>query len=172
MTTVPKDRRTTPGHSERPALRLDDVDRALLRLLTADARMPNNALAASVGIAPSTCLARVRALREYGVIHGFHADVDPTAVDRPLQAMVAIRLAAHTRDQIDAFRSAVVRLPGVLSVFHVAGANDYLLHVATRDADALREFVLDHLTAHPGVTHAETSLIFEHVRGAGILTPD
>ncbi len=169
---MPKDRRASPGPVDRPALRLDAIDRALLRLLTADARMPNNALAASVGIAPSTCLARVRALCEHGVIQGFHADVGPAAVDRPLQAMVAIRLAAHTREQIDAFRSAVVQLPGVLSLFHVAGVNDYLLHVATRDADALREFVLDHLTAHPGVTHAETSLIFEHVRGAGILEPD
>jgi DNA-binding Lrp family transcriptional regulator len=59
-------------------------------------------------------------------------------------------------------------LPGVLSLFHVSGANDYLLHVSAATPDALREFVLDHLTADPAVSHAETSLIFEHVRG----TPD
>jgi DNA-binding Lrp family transcriptional regulator len=51
-------------------------------------------------------------------------------------------------------------------MFHVSGANDYLLHVAAATPDALREFVLDHLTADPAVIHAETSLIFEHVRGA------
>ena len=55
----------------------------------------------------------------------------------------------------------------MLSLFHVSGANDYLLHVSAASPDALREFVLDHLTADPAVVHAETSLIFEHVRGAG-----
>lgn len=127
--------------------------------------MPNNALAQATGIAPSTCLTRVRSLRERGVIRGFHADVDLAAVGQPLQAMVAIRIGAHSRDEIDRFRAAAPGLPGVLSVFHVSGANDYLLHVAAASPDALREFVLDYLTADPAVVHAETSLIFEHVRG-------
>jgi DNA-binding Lrp family transcriptional regulator len=98
------------------------------------------------------------------VIRGFHADVDLAALGRPLQAMVAIRIGAHSRDEIDRFRAMVPRLPGVLSLFHVSGANDYLLHVAAESPDALRDFVLDHLTADPAVVHAETSLIFEHVR--------
>ena len=55
-------------------VRLDDVDTAILRELVRDARIPNNALAEKVGIAPSTALARMRALRESGVIKGFHAD--------------------------------------------------------------------------------------------------
>ncbi len=58
---------------------LDDVDRRILGVLAADGRMPNNALAAEVGVAPSTCLARVRALRDSGVIRGYHADIDPAA---------------------------------------------------------------------------------------------
>lgn len=147
---------------------LDEVDRKLVQLLTADGRMPNNALAEACGIAPSTCLTRVRALRMSGVIRGFHADVDLAALGQPLQALIAIRIGAHSRDEIDRFRTKVPGLPGVLSLFHVSGANDYLLHVAATTPDALREFVLDHLTADPAVSHAETSLIFEHVRA----TPD
>lgn len=148
---------------------LDDVDRAIVRVLAEDGRIPNNALAAAVGIAPSTCLGRVRALRERGVVRGFHADVDLAAVGRPIQAMVAVRLETHARREIEAFRARAPRLPGVLGVFHVAGEDDYVLHVAAEDAEALRDFVLDHLTAHPLVRHAETSLIFEHVRGEGRL---
>ena len=146
---------------------LDDVDRAILEALSADARLPNNRLAARVGIAPSTCLARVRALRESGVIHGFHAEVDLAALGRPLQAMIAVRLTVHAREQIDAFTSAVRGLPGVLSVFHMTGVNDYLVWVAASDAQDLREFVVDHLATHPSVAHAETSLIYEHRRGPG-----
>jgi DNA-binding Lrp family transcriptional regulator len=97
------------------------------------------------------------------VIRGFHADVSLAAMGRPVQALIAIRLAAHTRDQIDDVRRTIPALPGVLAMFHVSGVNDYLIHVAVADTDALREFLLDHVTSQPGVAHAETSLIFEHV---------
>ena len=146
---------------------LDDVDIAILEALVDDARTPNNRLAERLGIAPSTCLARVRALRKSGVLKGFHADVDLAALGRPLQAMIAVRLTVHHREQIDAFTNAVRDLPGVLSVFHVAGVNDYLVWVAAEDAQDLREFVVDHLATHPSVAHAETSLIYEHRRGPG-----
>ena len=146
---------------------LDDTDRALLRLLADDARTPNNALAAAVGIAPSTCLARVRRLREAGVIRGYHADIDPAAVGRPLQAIVAVRLQAHKRAAVDSFVAAVPRLPGVVAVLHTAGVDDYLVHVAAASPEALRAFILDHVTSHPAVRATQTSLIFETIPGRG-----
>ena len=150
---------------------LDDVDRRIISVLVDDARIPNNALAALVGIAPSTCLGRVRALRERGAIRGYHADVDPAVLGRPLQAMIAVRLRTHVREQVEQFRRAAPQIPGVISVFHVSGADDYLLHVAVADSDALRDFVLDHLTGHPAVGHTETSLIFEQLRGTTPVVP-
>jgi len=79
--------------------------------------------------------------------------------------VIAVRLRSHTRPQIDVFVRDISALPGVVSVFHVAGVDDYLLHVAMSDSDALRDFVLDHLTSHPAVQHTETSLIFERRYG-------
>ncbi|WP_231905036.1 MULTISPECIES: Lrp/AsnC family transcriptional regulator [Streptomycetaceae] len=141
------------------------VDEAILRLLAQDARMPNSAIAAAVGVAPSTCLARIRSLRERGVIRGFRAELDPAALGLGIQAMISVRLHSHSRGQVDSFVREIPRLPGVVDLFHVSGADDYLLRVAVRDSDALRDFVLDHLTTHPAVRHTETSLIFGHVRG-------
>jgi DNA-binding Lrp family transcriptional regulator len=146
-------------------LRLDVVDRAILDALAADARIPNNALAALVGVAPSTCLGRVRALRESGVIRGYHADIDQAALGRGLQAMIAVRLQSGARDRIDAFIRRLRRRPEVVALFFLAGADDFLLHVATADAAALRGFVVDELSAHSEVALTETNLIFEHVRG-------
>src|SRR4051794_22909522 len=147
---------------------LDNTDRAILGALSRDARIPNNKLADAVGIAPSTCLARVNALRESGVLLGFHAEIDLAALGRPLQAMIAVRLAVHAREQIEAFTQAVRQLPGVLSVFHMTGVTDYLVWVAAADMEELREFVVDHLATHTAVAHAETSLIYEHRRGPGL----
>ncbi len=154
-----------PNHRQPP---LDDVDRSILELVAADARITNQRLAELVGIAPSTALARLRSLREHGVVRGYHAELDLAALGRPLQALIAVRLTVHAREQIDAFTTAVSRLPGVLMVFHLTGVTDYLVWVATADAQDLREFVVDHLATHPAVAHAETSLIYEHKRGPGI----
>jgi len=157
--------RAMPNHPHAP---LDAVDRAILEALSADARLSNARLAERAGIAQSTCLARVRALRERGVLTGFHAEVDLAALGRPLQALVAVRLAVHNREQIDEFTAHIRSLAGVLSVFHLAGPTDYLVWIAAESAQDLREFVVDHLATDPAVAHAETSLIYEHSRGPGI----
>jgi DNA-binding Lrp family transcriptional regulator len=145
------------------AANLDETDRAILRELARDARLPNNALAQRADIAPSTCLARVRALRERGVIRGYHADIDPAALGRPLQAMVAVRLQAGARGHLRAFVAGMARLPEVLNVFFLAGKDDFLLHVAAASTHGLRDFV-ERLSANADVAYTETSLIFEHVR--------
>jgi len=146
---------------------LDPVDHRILAALVRDARIPNNALAAEVGIAPSTCLGRVRALREAGVIRGYHAELDPDAVGLQLQAMIAVRLRAGARDRMRLFTERMRTCPEVRHIYFLAGADDFLLDVATSDAAALRTFVVDQLSAHPEVGLTETNLIFEHVRGQG-----
>lgn len=142
---------------------LDRTDRALLRLLEQDARTPNSTLAELVGIAPSTCLGRIRALRERGVIRGYHADVDPAATGHPLQAMISVRLQSDARSRLAEFVERVGRMPEVRDVYFLAGADDYVLRVATADAGALRDLVVS-LNEHRDVAGTRTSLIFEHHR--------
>jgi DNA-binding Lrp family transcriptional regulator len=155
--------RVNPVHDQRQPVTLDETDRRILRELARDARMPNNTLAARAGIAPSTCLGRVRALRERGVIRGYHADVDQAALGRPLQAMIAVRLQAHARGHLRGFAGGMARLPEVLNIFFLAGKDDFLLHVAAGSAAALRDFV-ERLSSDADVAYTETSLIFEHIR--------
>lgn len=148
---------------------LDEVDRRLLTLLHADARMSNSALADAVGIAPSTCHGRVRRLQDLGVIRGFHAEIDPGAIGLPLQAMVAVSLQSGARGKIRTFVQQIRRKPQVIDVYFLAGADDFLIHVAARDTDDLRSFVVDNLNADSDVAGTQTSLIFEHLRGGAPL---
>ncbi|MGU3432363.1 Lrp/AsnC family transcriptional regulator [Actinomycetes bacterium M1A6_2h] len=156
--------RSVPASTTPKYVRLDDVDRLLLEQLARDARTPNNALAAHAGIAPSTCLGRVRSLVERGVIRGFHADIDPAALGHDLQAMIAVRLHADARQHLTDFAQSFAGLPEVLNIYFIAGADDYLIHVAMLDSAHLRDFVVRNLSAHPSVSATETILIFEHVR--------
>jgi DNA-binding Lrp family transcriptional regulator len=151
------------------AVDIDDVDRRILTALHRDARMPNNALADLVGIAPSTCHGRVRRLQELGVIRGFYADIDPSAIGLNLQAMISVSLQSNARGKIHSFIQQIRRNPQVMDVYFLAGADDFILHVAARDTDDLRSFVVENLNADADVAGTQTSLIFEHLRGASPL---
>jgi len=142
---------------------LDRTDRDIIAALQNDARLSNKALAARVGIAPSTCSERVKRLEAGGVFRGFRAVVDPSVLGIGLQAMIAIRLRRHAAAEVDAFRAHATAMPEVVSVSHVTGRNDFLVHVVVRDADHLRELAVSGFTTLPEVDHIETSLVFEHV---------
>lgn len=162
--------RGTSNRLRKPAAEpaLDRIDFAILEALQKNARLSNKELAVEVGLAQSSCLARVARLRETGVLKSFHAEVDARAVGIGLQAMIAVRLRQHSRELVEEFRRHALSLPQVLAVYHVAGANDFLVHVAVRDADHLRDLGMDAFTTRPEVAHLETSLIFEYVRSPGL----
>lgn len=161
MNNAMKNVRPFGGHHEP----LDDIDERILAALVDDARISNKQLAELVGIAPSTALMRTRALSERGIIKGFEAILNLSSIGRSVQALIAVRLRAHDRDQIDRFTSRVPKLPAVLSTFHTSGSVDYLLHIAVASTEDLRDWVLDNLATDPVVGHTETTLVFEHMPG-------
>jgi DNA-binding Lrp family transcriptional regulator len=159
---------TRPSKDVQPVA-VDDVDRRILTALHGDARMSNSALADLVGIAPSTCHGRVRRLQEVGVIRGFYTDIDPAAIGLTLQAMISVSLQSNARGKIRNFIQHIRTRPQVMDVYFLAGADDFILHVAARDTDDLRSFVVENLNADADVAGTQTSLIFEHLRGASPL---
>jgi DNA-binding Lrp family transcriptional regulator len=145
---------------------MDELDSAIIRLLQTDARQSNRELARQLGIAPSTCLERVRALTRRGVIRGYHADIDPAALNRSVQAMVSVQVRPLSRAVINAFKSSAAAMPEVLSVFVLAGGDDFLLHVAVQDLDHLHSFLLDRLSKRKEIVGFRTSVVFQEVQNA------
>ena len=148
---------------------LDDLDRQILSALVMDADLTNKALASRLAVAESTCAYRVRALRDAGVITGTRLELNLPALGFPLQAIVKVRLGSHSQANVSQLYAELVEVPGVIRAFHVAGADDFLLHVAVEDAQALRDLVLEHVTVHRVVRQTETQLVFEVRDGAGIV---
>lgn len=141
---------------------MDRIDFAILRALQNDGRLSNKELAAKVGLAPSSCLVRMKRLTEIGVLRGFHADIEPRALGIGLQALISVRLAQHSRELLESFRAHALALPETVALYHLAGRDDFLVHVAVRDSDHLRDLALDAFTRRREVAHLETSLVFEH----------
>ncbi|MDP9643350.1 DNA-binding Lrp family transcriptional regulator [Actinopolyspora lacussalsi] len=151
---------------------LDSVDLKILAALQNNARLPNKELAATVGIAPSTCLDRVNRLRETGVIVGYQLRVDPAKLDRPLEALLYVRMQPHRRPLVDPFVEHVLNQPETRELYHLTGPDDFLIHVAAENANALQRLVLDELTARDEIALVHTNLVFQRWLGGPLLPPD
>ncbi|MEX5235694.1 Lrp/AsnC family transcriptional regulator [Kocuria arenosa] len=150
----------------RPRDELDDLDRRLLALLRENSRMTNQALSEALGVAPSTCLARMKGLHRSGVIRRFTVEVDPRALGSTIEALISVRLRPGTRHLMSAFGEGLKSVPEVSQFFFLAGSDDFLIHVTARDTNHIRQFVLEHLSSNQAVATTQTSLVFEHVQGS------
>ena len=141
-------------------LELDTTDRRLLMLLQQDARLPNKQLAAELGIAQSTCSARMRRLELIGAISGYHASVEPRALGVGLHAMVRVTLVRHTNEEIERFWEHIESVPEVVNTFHMTGDTDFLVQVAVRDSNHLQDLATTTITSWPEVGRIRTAIIF------------
>jgi DNA-binding Lrp family transcriptional regulator len=115
------------------AIALDRIDRRILAALQANARLTNQALSEQVSLSPSACLARVRRLEQAGVIQGYHARLDPFAIDVGLVLYAEVTLKGHSAEELELFEQTIKALPTVVEASHMTGAYDYLLKVVTAD---------------------------------------
>ncbi|MEY4018920.1 MAG: hypothetical protein RLZZ590_220 [Actinomycetota bacterium] len=141
---------------------LDEIDHDLIRLLTQNARTTNADLAATVGIAASTCITRVRSLLDRGVITGFSANVEPAALGLGTQVLISVTLRAGARAHLSDFMNDMRQRPEVIQVFFLGGAEDFIVHLAVANPDEVREFVLENLSNNATVASTRTNLVFEH----------
>jgi DNA-binding Lrp family transcriptional regulator len=150
---------------------LDAVDRALLAELQKDARQTNKALAEKVGVAPSTSLERVRELRARGVITSFGAQVDPAAVGRPMEAIMSIQQGTAQRAATEKLLEHAASLPETIRVMALTGTTDFIVHVAVRDMEHLRDLVWS-LIERREVARVQSSMVLTRVEGPGLMPLD
>jgi len=143
---------------------LDRIDIEIIASLQNNARLTNKELAAAIGLAPSSCLERVRALWRKGILKNQHAEVAPSALGIGVEALVAVRLVRHSREQFQTLYRHLLSLPEVLSVFQVSGVNDLQVHVAVRDIQHLRDLIVERFAARDEVEHCDTAVIFDMQR--------
>jgi DNA-binding Lrp family transcriptional regulator len=146
---------------------VDEIDRTIVRRLQKDARLSNRHLARELGIADSTCLARVAALQHSGVLTGFHAEVDLGKIGRNVQAHVSIKIRPQALPRASAFCDEVAELPDVIAVYMVTGPADLIAHVAVPSTDELREFVLQ-LAQRGEIADIRSSIIYRSKRAVAI----
>lgn len=148
--------------------KLDDIDLRILTLLYKNADITNKELAGQIGIAPSTCLERVKRMKSNGVINHAFIDINFKSIGGNIEAIAAIKLQPYSELIVNQLRDDLVKLPEIISLYHMGGNFDYFIHMSVKDSEHLRQFVFNAITSREEVTTVETSLIFEHTR-SGVL---
>ncbi|MGF1545817.1 MAG: Lrp/AsnC family transcriptional regulator [Thiotrichales bacterium] len=145
-------------------MKFDRYDRRILEILQSDGRLSNQDLADCIGLSPSPCLRRVKALEEAGVIAGYHAVLDARKLGMTLMALVHISMDRHTPDRFEHFEAAMAALPEVLECLLITGqAADYQLKVVVRDMDAYQDLLLNRITRVDGVSGVHSSFVLRRV---------
>ena len=147
-------------------MKLDAIDRRILRVLQEDGRCPNNELARRVGLSPSPCLRRVRMLEESGVIEGYVAVVNPAKAGFGVTAFVRIWLTGVDERRSEHFVEEIGKLPQVTEAHVLAGDCDFLLRVVAEDLPGLRRFQSEHLARIKGVRSMKTDIPLLKVKNA------
>ena len=143
---------------------LDRYDRQILALLQENGRLSNQELADAIGLSPSPCLRRVRALEESGLILGYRALLDAKKLGLNLMALLHISMDQHTPERFAHFEQQVEQLPEVVECLLITGQTaDYQLKVNVADMDAYQVLLLSRITRIEGVTGVQTSFVLRRV---------
>ena len=145
-----------------PKITLDRIDYRILHYIQNDATMTNTELAEHVGLSPSPCLRRVKALERSGIIKRYVGIVDAAAVGLPISAFVSISLHTQDRDALEAFQSRVCTYAEVMECYLMTGTSDFLMRVVVPDLQAYERFT-DKLTRIPGISNIQTSFALKPV---------
>lgn len=147
---------------------LDSYDKAILKALQRDGRLTNQEIADRIGLSPSACLRRFKALESSGVIQGYSTLLDAKKLGLDLMALLHISMDKHTQQRFEAFEEKVQTLPNILECLLITGQSaDYQLKVIVKDLEAYQDLLLNHITQIQGVSGVHTSFVLRKVIDKG-----
>lgn len=146
-----------------PAMNLDKTDLKILQQLQNNGRISNAELADTVGLSPSPCLRRVRALEEAGVLRRYAGLVDPRAVGLPISVFVNVSLRSQERASLEEFERQILQYREVMECYLMTGGFDYMLRVVVPDLDSYQRFLADRLTRIKSVANIQSSMTLKQV---------
>ena len=145
-------------------MKLDRYDRQMLEILQEDGRISNQDLADRIGLSPSPCLRRLRALEDAGIVTGYRALLNAKALGYSLMALIYISMDMHTPERFENFEQQIRQVSEVLECLLITGQDaDYQLKVVVPDMDHYQKLLLGHLTRIEGVTSVRSSFVLNQV---------
>lgn len=143
--------------------RLDAIDRSILRVLKQNARMTNADIAQDVGLSPSACLRRIRAMEHSSIIQGYTVIVGEAASESAMAVIINITLERQTEDAFNRFEAAIRKHPEIQECYLMTGESDYLLRVDVQNSTEFERIHTEILAMLPGVARIQSSFSIRNV---------
>jgi Lrp/AsnC family leucine-responsive transcriptional regulator len=145
-------------------MKFDRYDSRILSALQRNGRLSVVELAESIGLSPTPCARRIKALESSGAIEGYAAILNPARVGLEVLAMVQVKLTEHTDETVARFEREIAQMDEVTKCFAMTGAYDFILEVYGKDLDALSNVVLKKLIRVPNVRDMQSSVVLATVK--------
>lgn len=150
-------------------IKLDQIDKHILEILQANAKITNSQLATEIGLSPAPTLERVRKLENGGLIKSYHAAIDVKQMGLGTGVFVLISLSAHKKSQIMSFVDKINKIPEVIECHHITGSGDFLLKILTRDISSYQQLILNTLADIDEIGNMQSMMILSTFKESKVM---
>lgn len=150
-------------------VKLDQIDKHILEILQANAKITNSQLATEIGLSPAPTLERVRKLENGGLIKSYHAEIDVKQMGLGTGVFVLISLSAHKKSQIMSFVDKINKIPEVIECHHITGSGDFLLKILTKDISSYQQLILNTLADIDEIGNMQSMMILSTFKESKVM---
>ena len=150
-------------------IKLDQIDKHILEILQANAKITNSQLAIEIGLSPAPTLERVRKLESGGLIKSYHAEIDVKQMGLGTGVFVLISLSAHKKSQIMSFVDKINKIPEVIECHHITGSGDFLLKILTKDLSSYQQLILNTLADIDEIGNMQSMMILSTFKESKVM---
>jgi Lrp/AsnC family transcriptional regulator, leucine-responsive regulatory protein len=151
------------------AIKLDKIDRKILEILQANAKITNAQLSKEIGLSPAPTLERVKKLEVSGIIKSYHAKLDPAAIGLGVTTFVHVTLIGHNKRNIEAFLEQINKVDEIIECHHITGSGDFILKVIAKDITSYQNLMLDKVSEIKEVDNMQSMVILSTFKDSKVL---
>lgn len=151
------------------AIKLDKIDRKILEILQANAKITNAQLSKEIGLSPAPTLERVKKLEVSGIIKSYHAKLDPASIGLGVTTFVHVTLIGHNKRNIEAFLEEINKVDEIIECHHITGSGDFILKVIAKDITAYQNLMLDKVSEIKEVDNMQSMVILSTFKDSKVL---
>lgn len=150
-------------------IKLDKIDRKILDILQANAKITNAQLSKDIGLSPAPTLERVKKLETSGIIKSYHAKLDTDKVGLGVHTFVQVSLKGHNKKNIDIFINKINNIPEVIECHHITGSGDFILKVISSDIQSYQKLMLEKVSEIDVVDGLQSMIILSTFKDSKVM---
>lgn len=150
-------------------IKLDKIDRHILEILQANAKITNAQLSKDIGLSPAPTLERVKKLETMGIIKSYHAKLDTNKIGLGVSTFVQVGLIGHNKENIEEFVRQINNIEEIIECHHITGSGDFILKIITKDIATYQKLMLERVSDIKVVDNMQSMVILSTFKDSKVM---